>query len=825
MTNKTEALATVFDDIENYVRKHADEIPEYMHPAFLQVPSLEDDEVKDFQGGGEVENPNPGTPVSSIYTGIEYDEQGRPIVDTYPMDREEQTRSEGMLNIEAMSDKAFVKYFGKGLLGIGIKEQLGIPKVLSAMPPVDPKSILTAGFALVGDKLSKSLAEGALKGKYTPDEQIGILQDVVDKYSPVNKQDSEFFRGIPQPTTSPTYTMDWEPTTTQPDIPSRSQPPKDRTQAETIAYEATIPKGPIGPLGLEQQAKLNEINERHTIATNKADLAREKDLEQSRLNIDTGRRAGINVGESKEKTVGFQSRAEQEALAAAAEKQALNTDTGRWAGINVGANKEKTIDFQARAEQEALAAAPEQQAMDREVQDQALAAAAFNAGVDAGTSDVSVDAPSRSGPDEGHGGAFNKGGPANMQLGGEAENADTDLEVANIPMGVVSDRDGAPGPFRGGTGVEDDLEMEVEAGSYILNAEAVQLVGISDINKVIRDAYTIAAKLGKPLPEDYDPQNKVPIRISNQEAVIPKSLVDIIGLDKLEKWNQKGLQLRKQKEKMQAKQQPAPPQGPQVAPEAPPVQPQSPMQAQMGGLMIKPVGEGSTVLSDEELDEALKELPLVTDSPQEESLDALALKIEDDKVPELPSSGGYGYGIGISYTPEDMDSAIEEVSKVLGTNSSYQKRTATFLREIANAESTYGRDTTTNKKISNIVGPWQVGMNDNQAYAEIKRRLDPNYKIKDRKGNLISGYRPKLKANLDEFKKTSWGKDINWENLSKRELMNPLVNATIARLYISTIDNKPIPATKAERAKLWADRYNTKADKLGTYAYYMSKNP
>ena len=116
-------------------------------------------------------------------------------------------------------------------------------------------------------------------------------------------------------------------------------------------------------------------------------------------------------------------------------------------------------------------------------------------------------------------------------------------------------------------------------------------------------------------------------------------------------------------------------------------------------------------------------------------------------------------------------------------------------------------------------------MNDNQAYAEIKRRLDPNYKIKDRKGNLISGYRPKLKANLDEFKKTSWGKDINWENLSKRELMNPLVNATIARLYISTIDNKPIPATKEGRAKLWADRYNTKEDKSGTYEYYMSKNP
>jgi hypothetical protein len=168
--------------------------------------------------------------------------------------------------------------------------------------------------------------------------------------------------------------------------------------------------------------------------------------------------------------------------------------------------------------------------------------------------------------------------PEAMQIGGEVDNADTNMEVSNTPMGIVSDRDGAPGPFSGGTGVEDDLEMEVPSGSYVLNAESVQLIGVSDINKVIRDAYTIAVKLNKPMPEDYDPQNKVPIRISNGEAVIPKALVDIIGLDKLEKWNAKGLELRKQKEEMQAKQQQAQQQqGPQIAPEA------APIQAQTGG--------------------------------------------------------------------------------------------------------------------------------------------------------------------------------------------------------------------------------------------------
>jgi hypothetical protein len=186
-----------------------------------------------------------------------------------------------------------------------------------------------------------------------------------------------------------------------------------------------------------------------------------------------------------------------------------------------------------------------------------------------------------------------------LQTGGEAENADTNMEVANVPMGVVSDADGAPSPFSGGTGVEDDLDMEVEAGSYVLNAESVQLIGISDINAVIRDAYSIAAALGKEVPADYDPQNKVPIRISNGEAVIPKALVDIIGLDKLEKWNKKGLQLRKQKEKMMAQQQQQqPPQQQQVASEAP-------MQQQMGQLMDR---GGTVAMSQEEdRDELYKE--------------------------------------------------------------------------------------------------------------------------------------------------------------------------------------------------------------------------
>ena len=166
------------------------------------------------------------------------------------------------------------------------------------------------------------------------------------------------------------------------------------------------------------------------------------------------------------------------------------------------------------------------------------------------------------------------------QEGGPIENAETDLETRLGPMGVINDFDGDPGPSLGGEGVADDLTMEVPEGSYILNSDGVSLIGISDINKVIRDAYTIAAALGQELPADYDPQNKVPIRISNGEAVIPAPLVGVIGLDRLERWNEKGLEVRRQREEAEKAQ--AETQAAQPVTEAPPVQP---MQAQMGGMM------------------------------------------------------------------------------------------------------------------------------------------------------------------------------------------------------------------------------------------------
>jgi len=283
------------------------------------------------------------------------------------------------------------------------------------------------------------------------------------------------------------------------------------------------------------------------------------------------------------------------------------------------------------------------------------------------------------------------------QEGGPIENAETDLEAMLGPMGVIDDNDGAPGPSLGGEGVADDLTMEVPEGSYILNSDGVALIGISDINKVIRDAYTIAAALGQELPADYDPQNKVPIRISNGEAVIPAPLVGIIGLDRLERWNAKGLEVRRQREEMEKAQAEAQAQAaPQPVTEAPPVQP---MQAQMGEMMgfkdgdevkedslssriIKfifgsdPIGDVKNTVKEQEalrsiVDQLLKETDF---TPQEikKELDDLE-KAEGGTIPSF-KEGGF-----LNWIERQLGVALEEKEDPFKVTGDFRKKLDSWM--------------------------------------------------------------------------------------------------------------------------------------------------
>ena len=142
-----------------------------------------------------------------------------------------------------------------------------------------------------------------------------------------------------------------------------------------------------------------------------------------------------------------------------------------------------------------------------------------------------------------------------LQQAMNTEETDTQLDMAGLgPLGLVDDMDGEKQ-----TGVADDLPMELSEGSYVLNAHAVELVGVKDLNQIIKDAITIAVEAGYDLPKKVDPTKKVPIQISNGEFVIPEILVPIIGLENLEKMNRRGLEYRKKQEAEAGEEQQATP--------------------------------------------------------------------------------------------------------------------------------------------------------------------------------------------------------------------------------------------------------------------------
>ena len=162
--------------------------------------------------------------------------------------------------------------------------------------------------------------------------------------------------------------------------------------------------------------------------------------------------------------------------------------------------------------------------------------------------DADTDADADMGPE---GGMLQAGGQIKGYQEGAMveEQADTTMDAAGLgPMGLVDDMDGDQV-----TGVADDLNMETEEGAYVLNADAVELIGLKDLNKLVKDAIEIAVESDIPIPKQIDPTKKVPIKISNGEFVIPAILVPIIGLENLEKMNKRGLMYReKNREEGQA---------------------------------------------------------------------------------------------------------------------------------------------------------------------------------------------------------------------------------------------------------------------------------
>ena len=186
----------------------------------------------------------------------------------------------------------------------------------------------------------------------------------------------------------------------------------------------------------------------------------------------------------------------------------------------------------------------------------------------------------------GYGPAFNEGGfiqqnkplqledvSLKMQEGGEipVEQPMEGMPVpSGQPAGFIEDPSAAPAPdtpmdAMQGEGQKDDVMGELPEGTFVINAMAVQLAGLDELDKMVEDAYETMVEMLKekgvdvPLIQQLVDRSrsigKVDVAVSNGEYIIPPELVPIIGEDKLRKINDRGLRKLEETKKTRQKQQ------------------------------------------------------------------------------------------------------------------------------------------------------------------------------------------------------------------------------------------------------------------------------
>tara|TARA_R110000822_G_scaffold170198_5_gene310087 strand:+ start:1594 stop:3999 length:2406 start_codon:yes stop_codon:yes gene_type:complete len=137
--------------------------------------------------------------------------------------------------------------------------------------------------------------------------------------------------------------------------------------------------------------------------------------------------------------------------------------------------------------------------------------------------------------------------PQKMALGGDPQPAppqapagDPQMPANGSPVGHV----GAPAEqVSPQEMVADDIPVDVEEGTFVINGPAAKIAGRQDIEEMLEKAIAYAEKRGiridmkgSPVPKD----KLVPLLVSKSEILIPKVLADIIGRGRLEKINKRG---------------------------------------------------------------------------------------------------------------------------------------------------------------------------------------------------------------------------------------------------------------------------------------------
>jgi len=122
------------------------------------------------------------------------------------------------------------------------------------------------------------------------------------------------------------------------------------------------------------------------------------------------------------------------------------------------------------------------------------------------------------------------------------------LEVPAMPQEEMVNTDGNPQkngmidvPGKSNTGIADDVPMDLPEGSFVINAAAVEFAGLTDIEQMIKKAEEQEGRLiNQGTLKKSDQVSKTPVLLSNREVYIRPNIAKIIGIDKLEKINNRG---------------------------------------------------------------------------------------------------------------------------------------------------------------------------------------------------------------------------------------------------------------------------------------------
>ena len=213
--------------------------------------------------------------------------------------------------------------------------------------------------------------------------------------------------------------------------------------------------------------------------------------------------------------------------------------------------------------------------------------------------------------------------PIAMQEGGQVpvEQPQEGMPMpSGQPAGFVDDPSATPAPdtpmdAMQGEGQADDVMGELPEGTFVINAMAVQLAGIEELDKMVEKAYEsltenmrekgvdenlVSQLVGSSRSKAGMQDQMVDVAVSNGEYIVPPEIVPIIGEDKLRKINDRGLRkLEKEKKTTEA-------------------QPEAPMMMDRGGFVIATDKDGK-ILTEKVKDASGREVSRILSRDEIES--------------------------------------------------------------------------------------------------------------------------------------------------------------------------------------------------------------